>query len=319
MEFQDYYKILGVERNATPEEIKKRYRHLARKYHPDVSKETNAEEKFKQMKEAYEVLIDPEKRKVYDQLGSKKQGTEFTPPPGWEFSRTGFGSDEENFNNGEFSEFFANLFGQRGFGPETRHRQYSQRGQDQHTKIKLSIEEAYKGTERRLQLQEPEMEPATGAIKLKTRTLNVKIPPGVVAGQQIRLSHQGGVGIGGGQRGDLFLEIELSDHPFYILKNRDVYLNLPVTPWEAALGAKISTPTLAGTVELTIPPGSQTGKKLRLKGRGFPGTPQGDQYVLLNVYIPEPKTEEQQQIYKKMAEEMNFNPRRNLLKEGDIR
>lgn len=213
-----------------------------------------------------------------------------------------------------FSEFFESLFGQRF--QSRPHRQHSQRGRDLHSKIKLTVEEAFSGTQRRLQLQEPELDPSTGEVKLKTRSLNVKIPSGVIAGQQIRLAHQGNPGTGGAPRGDLFLEIELLEHPFYIVKDRDIYLNLPVTPWEAALGAKIPAPTLAGTVELTIPAGSQTGKKLRLKARGFPGSPPGDQYVLIHIYIPEPKTESQRQIYKKMAEEMSFNPRLDLLKEA---
>lgn len=319
MEYQDYYKILGVDKNATAEEIKKQYRRLARKYHPDVSKETNAEEKFKQVREAYEVLKDPEKKQAYDQYdqmgGQRKSSQGFTPPPGWEFHRQTERRGDEDLNTAGFSEFFENLFGQQAYA-RARQREFKRRGQDQHSKIQLSVEEAFSGTQRLIQFQEPELDPATGQVTLKTRSLNVKIPAGVIAGQQIRLAHQGAKGLGGAPNGDLYLEIELLDHPFYTLKNRDVYLHLPVTPWEAALGAKVQTPTLGGAVELTIPPGAQTGKKLRLKGRGFPGTPAGDEYVMLAVYTPEPKTETQRQLYKKMAEEMHYNPRLEIFHEG---
>jgi len=316
MEYKDYYKTLGVEKNANAEEIKKQYRRLARKYHPDVSSEKNAEENFKEVKEAYEVLKDSKKRAAYDQMGSQWQsGESFTPPPNWDF-RQSAGAREEQFDAGDFSEFFENLFGQRapGGGRARGHAAHSQRGQDEHTKINLSLEEAFTGTERTLQLQEPELNPSTGQIQLKTRSLKVKIPAGVTEGQHIRLGKQGSKGINGGSNGDLYLEIHLVDHPFYIVKNQDIYLNLPVTPWEAALGSKIETPTLGGKVGLSIPAGSQTGTKLRLKGRGLPGHPAGDQYVILSIYIPEPKTESQKEIYKKMADEMKYNPREELMR-----
>lgn len=311
-EYPDYYKILGVEKNASAEEIKKKYRRLARKYHPDVSKEPNAEEKFKQVREAYEVLKDPAKKQTYDQMRSQPHGSKqgFTPPPGWEYQRRETGGTEAGFDASGFSEFFENLFGQQAHG---RHHQgaFKQRGQDQHSKISISIEEAFKGTARLIQFQEPELDPRTGKVTLKTRSLNVKIPAGVIAGQQIRLAGQGSQGIGGGPNGDLYLGIQLLDHPFYTVKNRDIYLNLPITPWEAALGAKITVPTLAGPVEVAIPEKSQTGKKLRLKGRGFPGPTPGDQYIILNVYVPPPNTAEQRQLYKTMATEMHdFNPRK---------
>lgn len=314
MEYKDYYKILGVEKSATADAIKKQYRILARKYHPDVSKEPNAEEKFKEVREAYDVLKDPEKRKAYDQLGSNwRQGAEFRPPPGWEFN-TGRGNGEDQFETADFSDFFANLFGQgMGGGRRQRQSEFSQRGQDEHSKITVGLNEAYNGTERVIQLQEPELDPSTGQVKLSTRSLKVKIPAGVTNGQQIRLSKQGGKGRGKGPNGDLYLEIILQDHPFFTVKNRDIYLNLPIAPWEAALGAKIGVPTLGGIVEMTIPAQSQTGSKLRLKGRGLPGSPAGDQYITLSIYIPEPKTDEQRQLYQTMEKEMNFNPREALL------
>ncbi len=314
MEYQDYYKILGVSREATPEEIKKSYRKLARKYHPDVSKEENAEEKFKQAKEAYEVLKDPEKRKAYNAMGSNwRQGQGFTPPPGWEFQQRG-GRSETFGGGGDFSDFFETLFGQFGRGGAGRtYREFKQRGQDQHSKVTVTLEEAFHGGTRVLTLQEPAMDPQTGQVSYQTRTLRVKIPAGVTQGQQIRLHGQGAPGIGGGPNGDLYLEIQLQPHRFYTVEGKDIFLNLPVTPWEAALGGKIEVPTLGGDIALTIPPGSQTGQKLRLKGRGLAGTPAGDQYVLLKIYIPEPKNEQQKQLYRQMAEHMQFNPRKELL------
>jgi len=312
MDYKDYYKQLGVERNATAEEIKKQYRRLARKYHPDVSKEENAEEKFKEVKEAYEALKDPEKRKAYDTMGANwKEGQGFKTPPNWQYQ--GSNGADEGFNSEDFSDFFENLFRQGAQG-RAKQENYSQRGQDQHTKIILSLEEAYSGTERMLQLQEPELNPTTSQIGYKLRNLKVKIPAGVTEGQQIRLAQQGAKGISGGSSGDLYLEIQFLPHPYYTVKDRDIFINLPVTPWEAALGGKVPVPTLAGKVELTIPAGSQTGKKLRLKGRGLSGSPSGDEYVILTIYTPEPKTENQRELYQKMADEMHYDPRQELLK-----
>ncbi len=312
MEYPDYYKILGVDKNASAEDIKKQYRRLARKYHPDVSKEKDAEEKFKQVREAYEVLKDPAKKQTYEQMRSQPHGQQgFTPPPGWQF-REATEEAPNQFSNAEFSEFFENLFGAQMHG-RRRPGRFQQRGQDQHSKISISIEEAFTGTQRGIKFQEPELDPETGQVNLKTRTLNVKIPAGVIAGQQIRLTGQGGKGVNGGENGDLYLEIELLPHPYYTVKDRDVYLNCPITPWEAALGAKIIVPTLAGPVEVTIPAGSQTGKQLRLKGRGFPGSPKGDEYVSLNIYTPEARSDQDRQIYQSMAVQMHdYNPRQQF-------
>lgn len=308
MEYKDYYQILGVAKTATPEEVKKQYRILARKYHPDVSEEKDAEEKFKQVKEAYDVLKNPEKRQAYDRLGQHwRSGAEFTPPPEWEFDTSRY-ADEGDVK--DFSEFFANLFGGGGRARHTA--DINAPGRDIHSKISLFLEEAYAGTERVIQLQEPELDPATGRTKHVTRSLKVKIPPGVITGQQIRLAQQGGKGIGQGRKGDLYLEIAIAPHPRYKLKNRDVYLELPVTPWEAALGARIVAPSLGGNVEVSIPAGSQAGKKLRLKGRGLPGNPAGDQYLSLVIYIPEPRNDAERELYRTMANTMNFNPRDSL-------
>lgn len=313
MEYQDYYKILGVARNATPDEIKKSYRKLARKYHPDVSSEPNAEEKFKQVKEAYEVLKDPEKRKAYDAMGANwKQGQGFTPPPGWEFRPEG-GATHQEFRESDFSDFFESLFGGLGRGRGWTQREFKQRGQDQHSRVTIGLEEAFNGSTRMLNLQSPHIDPQTGQVTYQTRTIRVKIPPGVTEGQQIRLQGQGAPGMGGAPNGDLYLEIHLEPHRLYTAEGKDIYLNLPVTPWEAALGAKVSVPTLGGIVDLTLPAGSQTGQKLRLKGRGLPGKPSGDQYILLKIYIPEPKNDQQKQLYRQMAEQMQFDPRKELL------
>lgn len=309
MDYKDYYKILGVERNATPEQIKKQYRLLARKYHPDVSKEPNCEEKFKEVHEAYDVLKDPEKRRTYDQFGTyhNQPGGSFKTPPGWEHQYSG---DSFEGNSGAYSEFFENIF---GFGADARSRRTrAKRGRDIHSKLEISLEEAYAGGQRIIQLQEPEMDEATGQVRVKTHSLQVKIPSGVTSGQQIRLARQGAKGIAGGKPGDLYLEIQLASHPIYTVKNRDIYMTLPVTPWEAALGAKVMAPTLGGSVELKIPHGSQTDTQLRLKGRGLPGKISGDQYVTLRIYTPAPQTQEQRECYEHMAKVMPFDPRSHL-------
>ncbi|MEJ2645213.1 MAG: DnaJ C-terminal domain-containing protein [Gammaproteobacteria bacterium] len=318
MEYKDYYKIMGVSKDATQDEIKRSYRKLARKYHPDVSKEPDAEARFKEVNEAYEVLKDPEKRAAYDQLGSQwKQGQEFHPPPGWdagfEFSGGGFtGADR-----GHFSDFFESLFGMGSpFGGASRtggrtRGGFQMRGEDHHAKILVSVEDAYQGATRTLQLQVPAVD-AQGHVRLTPRTLNVKIPSGVGAGQHIRLTGQGGPGAGGGPDGDLYLEIEFEPHRLYRVEGRDVYVTLPVAPWEAALGTTVPVPTLGGKVELKIPAGSQSGQKLRLKGRGLPGKPAGDQYVLLRIVTPRADSEESQALYRRMQKEMPFNPRKDM-------
>jgi curved DNA-binding protein len=320
MEYKDYYKILGVSRSATADEIKRAYRKLARKYHPDVSKEPNAEERFKEVAEAYEVLKDPEKRAAYDQLGSEwKSGREFRPPPGWDKrdwqAHGGFGGG--GFTGAEthnFSDFFESLFG-RGWHPGAggfrRGAGLRMRGEDQHSKVLIGLEDAYHGTARTLQLQVPELD-AQGNVVNRTRTLQVSIPKGIIQGQQIRLAGQGGPGTGGGPNGDLYLEVELQPHPLYRADGRDVYLDLPISPWEAALGARVTVPTLGGHVDLKIPPGARSGQKLRLKGRGLPGKTSGDQYVVLQILTPPAETEQQRAFYRKMAQEMPFNPRAHM-------
>lgn len=314
MEYQDYYQTLGVARDASQDEIKKAFRKLARKYHPDVSKEPDAEQKMKSVNEAYTVLSDPEKRLAYDQLGSGyHSGESFRPPPDWdagyEFSGGGAGPDAA-----DFSAFFAEMFGRmggagRGFegGFEGR-RGHAQRGEDHHAKVLLDLEDAYLGATRQITLRAPEVD-ASGRVHARERTLNVKIPKGVYAGQSIRLSGQGGPGFGGGSNGDLLLEIQFKPHPIYRVDQRDVSRRLLLTPWEAALGATIPVATPAGEIKLRVPPGTQSGAQLRVRGKGIPGSPPGDLLLELQVRLPPADTPEAKALYEKMAETMPFNPR----------
>lgn len=321
MEYKDYYSILGVDRKADQDTIKRAYRKLARKYHPDVSKETNAEEQFKNVQEAYEVLKDPEKRSAYDSLGANwKSGQDFRPPPGWDggtrFYHAG-GAGGHQFSEEDlsgFSDFFSDLFGgsQRGFGGgRAQARQFKQRGADQRAKVEITLEEAFKGASRNLTLQTPEMD-AAGNVQQNVRTLKVNIPAGVTQGQQLRLASQGGPGVGGMPNGDLYLEIDIRPHRLYTVQGKDIYMKLPLTPWEAALGSDIRIPTLGGAVGLKITAGAQSGQKLRLKGRGMPGKGgPGDQYAVLEIQTPPAHSEEQMRMYKEMAEKMPFNPRKD--------
>jgi len=316
MEYKDYYAILGVEKNASEDDIKRAYRRLARKYHPDVSKEKNAEEQFKNLQEAYEVLKDQEKRNAYNQLGNNwKSGQEFRPPPDWQqvaqFNR-GNGQSFNAEDLGEFSDFFANLFGGgRAAGPRGHARQagFNQRGSDQHATLSIMLEEAFQGASKTFQIQIPEVD-ANGNVRATVKTLKVTIPAGAEPGQRLRLAKQGAPGMGDAPAGDLYLEIAIAPHPFFSLQGQDVYITLPVTPWEAALGAEIKVPTLGGPVGMKLAGGAQSGQKLRLKGRGMPGKPHaGDQYAILQIHTPSAKTAEQRQLYEKMAETMPFNPR----------
>ncbi|MCU0990485.1 MAG: DnaJ domain-containing protein [Xanthomonadales bacterium] len=312
MEYKDYYQIMGVKRDATQEEIKRAYRKLARKYHPDVSKERNAEAKFKELGEAHEVLKDPKKRAAYDQLGSQwKAGQEFRPPPNWqggfEFHDFGGGADM-----GGFSDFFETLFGAAARRPGARSsREFRRRGEDHHARVVVELADSYRGATRSITLQVPQVD-ERGRVATRPRTLSVKIPQGIRQGQQIRLAGQGGAGFGGGEAGDLYLEVEFSPHGRYRVDGADVYLDLPVAPWEAALGATVEVPTPAGAVELKVPPNSQSGKKLRLKGRGIPAKPPGDLYVVLQVVLPPADSERQRRAWEQMQREFAFNPRAGL-------
>lgn len=320
MEFKDYYTILGIDRNATQDEVKRAYRKLARKYHPDINKDDTAEQRFKEIGEAYEVLQDVEKRAAYDKFGKDwRAGQDFKPPPNWDsgFEFTGGGYTETDAS--QFSDFFESLFGTRRTagagrqGPFTsRHTRYSGKGQDLHAKIIISLEDSYKGSKQSFTLQRPVVD-NTGHVTTQPHTLQVTIPKGITAGQQIRLAGQGAEGIGRGGNGDLFLEVAFAAHSLFVPDNRDILLTLPISPWEAALGATVPVPTLGGTVELKIPPNSQTGKKLRLKGRGLCSAKlSGDQYVTLAVMVPKPVTENDKELYKRMKKTMSFNPRSHL-------
>lgn len=313
MEFKDYYRIMGIPREASAEEIKRAYRQLARKYHPDVSKEADAEARFKEVGEAYEVLKDPEKRAAYDRLGANwKAGQEFRPPPDWnegfEFSGGGFTSGDA----ADYSDFFEQLFGRAEHARHHGGAGFHARGSDRQAKILIDLEDAYRGGTRTITLRHPEMD-AQGQPVLREKTLTVAIPRGVRPGQHIRLAGQGAPGIGQGKAGDLFLEIGFHPHPLYRVAGRDVFLDLPLAPWEAALGAKVRVPTPDGPVEMKIPPGANAGTKLRLKGRGIPGATPGDFYVILQIVLPPAGDETGEAFYKQMAEQFKtFNPRSRL-------
>ena len=314
MDFKDYYQIMGVERDASQDEIKRAYRRLARKYHPDVSKEPDAEIRFKEVGEAYEALKDPEKRAAYDQLGANwKAGQDFHPPPDWDAGFEFSGGGYTGGDGSDFSDFFESLFGQRfnagaGYRP---HAGFRQQGEDHHAKILIDLEDAYQGATRSISLQSPEVD-SHGHVRTKQRTLKVKIPKGVKQGQRIRLPGQGSPGMGQAPAGDLYLEIDFNPHRLYKVDAHDVYLDLPVTPWEAALGASVKVPTPAGPVDLKIPAGTSSGRKLRLKGRGIPGKPAGDLYVVTQITLPPADTDTAREFYKKMQEELAFNPRHHM-------
>jgi curved DNA-binding protein len=315
MRFKDYYQVMGVPRSATQEDIKRAYRKLARKYHPDVSKEKDAEAKFKELQEAHEVLKDPEKRAAYDQLGPDyRPGQDFRPPPDWgkgfEFSRGGATGEA-----GEFSDFFSELFGSRSPfgrapGGQRAGRGYSAAGQDHVARVEIDLEDAYRGAARAIELRTPELT-ADGHVTVKPRTLKVSIPAGVTEGQQIRLAGQGSPGVGGGPAGDLFLEVSFRPHPHFKVEGRDVTLTLPVAPWEAALGETVSVPTLGGPVEMKLPAGARAGQKLRLRGRGLPGPMPGDQFVLLKIVLP-PDSPRARELFEQMKREVAFDPRAGL-------
>lgn len=320
MEYKDYYKIMGVSKGATQDEIKRAYRKLARKYHPDVSKESDAEECFKEVGEAYEVLKDPEKRTAYDQLGTNwKEGQQgFQPPPDWDagFEFHGGGFTGGTAGEADFSDFFESLFGQRTEGFRTsgagQRSAYQARGENSHAKVFIDLEDAYQGATRSLNLRSTQLD-HSGHPQIKERTLSVKIPKGVKAGQNIRLQGQGSPGIGGGQAGDLYLEIEFNPHSIYKVDGRDVLLELPITVWEAALGGKIQAPTPTGKVALKIPPCTSSGKRMRLKGRGIPGKTPGDFYVTLEVVLPDQLSDKEKSLYETLQKEASsFNPRLKL-------
>jgi len=331
MEFKDYYVTLGVERSATQDEIKRAYRKLARKYHPDVSKEPNAEARFKEVAEAHEALIDPERRAAYDDIAKRQaSGQPFEPPPGWdsgyEFSGRG-GEGTAGAGDADFSDFFESLFGRvngrggRGGrdgrdGRDGRNnasaRGYSAGpapGGDHHAKLTIDLQDSYRGAQRTMSLRMPVVD-AQGQTRLIERQLEVNIPRGVRPGQHLRLLGQGAAGHGGAPAGDLYLEIAFAPHPLFRVDGRDVHFDLPVAPWEASLGALVQVPTPEGTVELSVPPGSTQGRMLRLKGRGLPGAQAGDLYAVLQMTVPPSPSEPEKAAWQALASAYaNFNPR----------
>jgi len=306
MEYKDYYQTLGVARGATQDEIKKSFRKLARKYHPDVSKEKDAEARMKDVNEAYAVLSDPEKRVAYDQLGQgNRAGQDFRPPPDWDAGFEFSGRGPFQGDAGDFSDFFAELFGRGG----RRGARMDLRGEDHHAKILLTLEDAYRGATRSVTLRVPRVD-EQGRVSLGERHLDVRIPKGVHEGQVIRLASQGGPGAGEGPAGDLYLEVHFEPHDRYRVEGRDVYASLRVAPWESALGATVRATLPDGAVDVRVPEGSQAGRKLRLKGRGIPGTPPGDLYLVLEIILPPADSPGARQLYETMARELAFDPRR---------
>jgi curved DNA-binding protein len=306
VEYKDYYQTLGVQKSASADDIKKAYRKLVRKYHPDVSKHKDADAKTKEINEAYDVLGDAEKRAAYDELGTgRRAGQEFHPPPDWASAFGGGGDMDSDF----FSDLFAHVGRRsRAGGPGGG---YQMRGEDIHATITVDLSDAYHGATRTISMRVPQRD-ASGRVVTTEKSLDVKIPKGVLPGQQLRLAGQGHPGIGGGPPGDLFLEIQLKPDPRYRVEGANVYETVPVAPWEAALGAKIAVPTPSGEVEVTVPAGSQTGRKLRLKGRGIPANPPGDLYLVLEVVLPPADNDKARQLYETMARELAFNPRARI-------
>ena len=298
MKYQDYYQILGVNRDASAADIKKSYRKLARQYHPDVSKDVAAEEKFKEVNEAYDVLKDEEKRTAYDRFGNDwKHGHEFNP-----------GGYSGGFSGGDFSDFFESIFG-GGFQQQgSQFRQPRQKGADHHLKLDISLEEAYAGGAKTIQFSQKVMAGERGGGP-EMKRLKINIPMGVSSGQKIRLSKQGGPAPDGGEAGDLYLEMNVLPHRYFRLDNKDINLRLPVTPWEAAVGTTLKVPTLGGEVELKIKPGMQSGQKMRLKGKGMPGGEKGDQFVEIMIQTPPADSEQAEQFYSEMEKQFKFNPR----------
>ncbi len=321
MEFKDYYKIMGVAREASADDIKRAYRKLSRKFHPDVSKEKNAEARFKEIGEAYEVLKDPEKRAAYDQLGANwKAGQDFRPPPEWNAGAEHPGRGQQwqfEGDAGEHSDFFETLFRQgfgarQGGGGRGQRASFSAHGEDRHAKIQIDLEDSYKGTTRTLSLRVPEMS-EQGHVIPREHQITFTVPKGIRAGQHIRLAGQGAPGVGGGSPGDLYLDVEFHPHALYRVDKHDVYMDLPVSPWEAALGAEVEAPTPTGQVEVKIPAGSAPGRKLRLKGRGLPGVTPGDFYFVLQIVQPAADSDGAKAFYQGMAKHFSsFNPRAKL-------
>jgi curved DNA-binding protein len=312
MKYKDYYKTLGVSRSASQDEIKKAYRKLARKYHPEVSKEPDAGDKFKEIGEAYEVLKDPKKREAYDQLGRYQPGQDFRPPPHWgEQFTSGFNYRE--FSGADLGDLFAEVFGM-GFG--ARRQQAGDmpiKGEDYEIDVSIDLDEAYRGTDRTLRLEMPELD-SQGRIARVTKNTKVRIPKGATTGQKLRVRGKGGKGLNGGPRGDLYLNIMVKSHHLFRVSKHNLYLEVPVAPWEAALGASIEVPTMEGKVRLKVRPGAKAGQKLRLGGKGLPkpGGEHGDLYAIVQIVTPPSLTEKEKLLYEELKNASTYDPRSHL-------
>ena len=315
MKYKDYYATLGVAKDASADEIKKAYRKLARKYHPDVSKEKDAKEKFQDVSEAYETLKDTEKRAAYDQLGSFQPGQDFRPPPGWEQQ---FSGGDFSFDELDLADLFASLGGRagsRGFRSARARPDMPIPGEDYEVTAQITLEQAYHGTVVELALQMPEYDDQ-GRLRRVPHNFSARIPKGVADGERLRLAGKGGKGLNGGRSGDLYLNVTLAPHRLFRVSGRDLYMDLPLAPWEAALGATVDIPTLGGAVRLKVKPNTQAGQQLRLTKRGLPKPEnEGDLYAIVQIVIPPQASEAEQALYKSLAEASNFDPRAHLEQE----
>jgi curved DNA-binding protein len=311
MKYKDYYATLGVDKKASADEIKKAYRKLARKYHPDVSKEKNAKEKFQDVSEAYETLKDAERKAAYDQLGSHQPGQDFRPPPDWEQQ---FNQGDFHFEDVDLADLFAGLGGGRGGGFAGARGGRARRdmpipGEDFEVTAQITLEQAYHGTMLELNLQIPEYDDQ-GRLRRIPRNFKARIPPGVTDGERLRLRGQGGKGANGGRDGDLYINVKLLPHRLYRVTGRDLYLDLPLAPWEAVLGTSVELPTLAGAVRLKIRPGTQAGQQLRLAKRGLPKPGQeGDLYAIVQIAVPSTVGDKEKELYTELSKASTFNPR----------
>jgi len=305
MKYVDYYKALGLERNASQADIKKAYRQMAHKYHPDVSKEAGAEEKFKEIAEAYATLKDPEKRAAYDNLGTYGQGEEFVPPHQWQEQ---FHESASGFSDVDLADLLA-AFAQAQRSEQQHRAQRPMHGQDFEVPLPITLEQIYAGAETEISIAVPEYD-KQGLLHRVPHTFRVNIPKGASDGQRLRLPGKGGTGLNGGKPGDLYLIMKVQPHPLYRVDGRDLYMDLPLAPWEAVLGATIELPTLGGAVEMTIPPNTSAGRKLRLSRRGLPaGATQGDLYAIVHIEVPKTTTESERELYSQLAAASSFKPR----------
>ena len=317
MEFKDYYATLGIPHQASAAEIKHAYRKLARKFHPDVSKEPNAEARFKEITEANEALSDVERRAAYDDVVERhKTGRDFSPPPGWDSGFEFSGRNGADAPDISHSDFFEALFGRHAAGARGPRPAGDMAGSDHHAKVQIELQDAYRGARRSVALRVQQID-AQGQVKMHTRQLDVNIPKGVREGQHLRLAGQGGAGFGSGPAGDLYLEIQFAPSPHFRADGRDVTLDLAVTPWEAALGAQITVATPDGSVQMTVPAGAASGLKLRLRGQGIPAASgslaPGDLYAVLSIILPKADTDAGVAAYRALAKTFaHFEPRQPL-------